>query len=71
MTGIAVIQRSAINLTEPANDDPPLPKKGEVEGFSTFSYQLAEDKNLTATGVFKGKMIVMWFKKVNAAPVYN
>ena len=50
--------------------DVPLPKKGEVEGFSTFSYQLAEDENLTATGVFKGKMIVMWFKKVNAAPVY-
>ena len=50
--------------------DVPLPKKGEVEGFSTFSYQLAEDENLTATGVFKGKMIVMWFKKVNATPVY-
>ena len=54
----------------------------EVEGFSTvmnknkrtfkgtFSYELAEDENLTATGVFKGKMIVMWLKKVNAAPVY-
>ena len=54
----------------------------EVEGFSTvmnknkrtfkgtFSYELAEDDNLTATGVFKGKMIVMWLKKVNAAPVY-
>ena len=61
---------SHYKFTEPADDDPPLPKKGEVEGFSTFSYQLAEDKNLTATGVFKGKMIVMWLKKVNAAPVY-
>ena len=61
---------SHYKFTEPANDDPPLPKKGEVEGFSTFSYELAEDENLTATGVFKGKMIVMWLKKVNAAPVY-
>ena len=61
---------SHYKFTKPADDDPPLPKKGEVEGFSTFSYQLAEDENLTATGVFKGKMIVMWFKKVNAAPVY-
>ena len=50
--------------------DVPLPKKGEIVGYSTFSYELAEDENLTATGVFKGKMIVMWFKKVNAAPVY-
>ena len=48
----------------------PLPKKGEIVGYSTFSYELAEDENLTATGVFKGKMIVMWLKKVNAAPVY-
>ncbi|WP_314202496.1 hypothetical protein [Capnocytophaga sputigena] len=61
---------SHYKFTKPADDDPPLPKKGEVEGFSTFSYELAEDENLTATGVFKGKMIVMWFKKVNAAPVY-
>ena len=50
--------------------DVPLPKKGEIVGYSTFSYELAEDDNLTATGVFKGKMIVMWLKKVNAAPVY-
>ena len=50
--------------------DVPLPKKGEIVGYSTFSYELAEDENLTATGVFKGKMIVMWFKKVNATPVY-
>ncbi len=50
--------------------DVPLPKKGEIVGFSTFSYELTEDENLTATGVFKGKMIVMWLKKVNAAPVY-
>ena len=50
--------------------DVPLPKKGEIVGYSTFSYELAEDENLTATGVFKGKMIVMWLKKVNAAPVY-
>ena len=62
--------QSHYKFTKPADDDPPLPKKGEVEGFSTFSYQLAEDENLTATGVFKGKMIVMWLKKVNAAPVY-
>ena len=61
---------SHYKFTKSANDDPPLPKKGEVEGFSTFLYQLAEDENLTATGVFKGKMIVMWLKKVNAAPVY-
>ena len=50
--------------------DVPLPKKGEIVGYSTFSYELGEDENLTATGVFKGKMIVMWLKKVNAAPVY-
>ena len=50
--------------------DVPLPKKGEIVGYSTFSYELAEDENLTAIGVFKGKMIVMWLKKVNAAPVY-
>ena len=61
---------SHYKFTKPADDDPPLPKKGEVEGFSTFSYELAEDENLTATGVFKGKMIVMWLKKVNVAPVY-
>ena len=61
---------SHYKFTKPADDDLPLPKKGEVEGFSTFSYQLTEDENLTATGVFKGKMIVMWFKKVNATPVY-
>lgn len=42
--------------------DVPLPKKGEIVGYSTFSYELAEDENLTATGVFKGKMIVMWLK---------
>ena len=62
--------QSHYKFTKPADDDPPLPKKGEVEGFSTFSYELAEDENLTATGVFKGKMIVMWLKKVNVAPVY-
>ena len=62
--------QSHYKFTKPADDDPPLPKKGEVEGFSTFSYELAEDENLTATGVFKGKMIVMWLKKVYVAPVY-
>ena len=61
--------QSHYRLTEPAFDVP-LPKKGEIVGYSTFSYELAEDENLTATGVFKGKMIVMWLKKVNAAPVY-
>ena len=62
--------QSHYRLTEPAFDEDEPLKKGEVEGFSTFSYELAEDENLTATGVFRGKMIVMWFKKVNVAPVY-
>ena len=61
---------SHYRLTEPAFDEDEPLKKGEAEGFSTFSYTLKEDENLTATGVFKGKMIVMWLKKVNAAPVY-
>ena len=60
--------QSHYKFTEPTSDEPL--KNGDIEGFSTFSYELAEDENLTATGVFKGKMIVMWLKKVNAAPVY-
>ena len=52
--------QSHYRLTAPAFDgDEPL-KKGEAEGFSTFSYMLKEDENLTATGVFKGEMLVLW-----------
>ena len=48
---------SHYRLTAPAFDgDEPL-KKGEAEGFSTFSYTLKEDENLTATGVFRGKCL--------------
>ena len=61
---------SHYQFTEPVYEDEPL-KKGELEGFSTFSYRLAEDEALTATGVFEGKMIVLWFKGINKAPVYK
>ena len=62
---------SHYRLTEPAFDgDGPL-KKGEAEGFSTFSYTLKEDENLTATGVFKGEMLVLWYKGINKKPVYT
>ena len=63
--------QSHYRLTEPAFDgDEPL-KKGEAEGFSTFSYTLKEDENLTATGVFKGEMLVLWYKGINKKPVYT
>ena len=63
--------QSHYRLTAPAFDgDEPL-KKGEAEGFSTFSYTLKEDENLTATGVFKGEMLVLWYKGINKKPVYT
>ena len=62
---------SHYRLTAPAFDgDEPL-KKGEAEGFSTFSYTLKEDENLTATGIFKGEMLVLWYKGINKKPVYT
>ena len=63
--------QSHYRLTEPAfYGDGPL-KKGEAEGFSTFSYTLKEDENLTATGIFKGEMLVLWYKGINKKPVYT
>ena len=63
--------QSHYRLTAPSFDgDEPL-KKGETEGFSTFSYTLKEDENLTATGVFKGEMLVLWYKAINKKPVYT
>ena len=63
--------QSHYRLTAPAFDgDGPL-KKGEAEGFSTFSYTLKEDENLTATGIFKGEMLVLWYKGINKKPVYT
>ena len=63
--------QSHYRLTAPAFDgDEPL-KKGEAEGFSTFSYMLKEDENLTATGVFKGEMRVLWYKGINKKPLYT
>ena len=63
--------QSHYRLTAPAFDgDEPL-KKGEAEGFSTFSYTLKEDENLTATGIFKGEMLVLWYKAINKKPVYT
>ena len=63
--------QSHYRLTAPAFDgDEPL-KKGEAEGFSTFSYTLKEDENLTATGVFKGEMLILWYKAINKKPVYT
>ena len=63
--------QSHYRLTAPAFDgDEPL-KKGEAEVFSTFSYTLKEDENLTATGVFKGEMLVLWYKAINKKPVYT
>lgn len=46
-------------------------KKGEVEGFSTFSYTLEEDERLSATGVFEGKMLVLWYKAIDKQPIYS
>ena len=63
--------QSHYRLTAPAFDgDEPL-KKGEAEGFSTFSYTLKEDENLTAIGVFKGEMLVLWYKGINKKPLYT
>ena len=63
--------QSHYRLTAPAFDgDEPL-KKGEAEGFSTFSYTLKEDENLTATGVFKGEMLILWYKAINKKPIYT
>ena len=63
--------QSHYRLTEPAFDEDEPLKKGEAEGFSTFSYTLKEDENLTATGVFKGEMLVLWDKGINKKPVYT
>ena len=62
---------SHYRLTAPAFDEDEPLKKGEAEGFSTFSYTLKEDENLTATGVFKGEMLVLWYKGINKKPVYT
>ena len=62
---------SHYRLTEPAFDEDEPLKKGEAEGFSTFSYTLKEDENLTATGIFKGEMLVLWYKGINKKPVYT
>ena len=63
--------QSHYRLTEPAFDEDEPLKKGEAEGFSTFSYTLKEDENLTATGIFKGEMLVLWYKGINKKPVYT
>ena len=63
--------QSHYRLTAPAFDEDEPLKKGEAEGFSTFSYTLKEDENLTATGVFKGEMLVLWYKAINKKPVYT
>ena len=62
---------SHYRLTAPAFDGDEPVKKGEAEGFSTFSYTLKEDENLTATGIFKGEMLVLWYKGINKKPVYT
>ena len=62
---------SHYRLTAPAFDEDGPLKKGEAEGFSTFSYTLKEDENLTATGIFKGEMLVLWYKGINKKPVYT
>ena len=62
---------SHYRLTEPAFDEDEPLKKGEAEGFSTFSYTLKEDENLTATGIFKGEMLVLWYKGINKKPAYT
>ena len=56
---------SHYRLTEPAFDEDEPLKKGEAEGFSTFSYTLKEDENLTATGIFEGEMLVLCYKGIN------
>ena len=60
---------SHYKFTEPTSDEPL--KNGDIEGFSTFSYQLTEDEKLSATGIFKGEMLVLWYKGINKKPVYT
>ena len=60
--------QSHYKFTEPTFEEPL--KNGDIEGFSTFSYQLAEDEKLSATGVFKGEMLVLWSKEANKKPIY-
>jgi len=61
--------QSHYKFTEPTFEEPL--KNGDIEGFSTFSYQLAEDEKLSATGIFKGEMLVLWYKEINKKPVYT
>ena len=60
---------SHYKFAEPTSDEPL--KNGDIEGFSTFSYQLTEDEKLSATGIFKGEMLVLWYKGINKKPVYT
>ena len=60
---------SHYKFTEATSDEPL--KNGDIEGFSTFSYQLTEDEKLSATGIFKGEMLVLWYKEINKKPVYS
>ena len=60
---------SHYKFAEPTSDEPL--KNGDIEGFSTFSYQLTEDEKLSATGIFKGEMLVLWYKEINKKPVYS
>jgi len=50
--------QSHYKFTEPTFEEPL--KNGDIEGFSTFSYQLTEDEKLSATGIFKGKVLLCW-----------
>ena len=61
--------QSHYKFTEPTFEEPL--KNGDIEGFSTFSYQLTEDENLSATGIFKGEMLVLWSKEANKKPIYS
>ncbi|MDO4729424.1 MAG: hypothetical protein Q4B43_10540 [Bacteroidota bacterium] len=61
---------SHYQFTKPTFDDEE-PKEGEMEGFSTFSYILKEDEKLSATGIFEGKMLVLWYKEKNKQPIYS
>ena len=61
--------RSHYKFTEPTFEEPL--KNGDIKGFSTFSYQLTEDEKLSATGIFKGEMLVLWSKEANKKPIYS
>nr|WP_314993972.1 hypothetical protein [uncultured Capnocytophaga sp.] len=61
--------QSHYKFTEPTFEEPL--KNGDIEGFSTFSYQLTEDEKLSATGIFKGEMLVLWSKEANKKPIYS